>query len=150
MLNDQLLIIRLIVVNWSLRMSFSSVNRSDTSYSVPTLTRVHQDIGEVAVAASKRKDSESIETSILLTEEASRATGLRAGMRVSLLRGTGVDKGKVRIVANPLGSLKLGETFEPSPYHVRLRTSRLLSRTRSAKTAKVLSYAKGALTLSIS
>ena len=133
-------------------MSYSSVNRADNSYITPDLTRATQSakFGEVSVGAYHRNDSGSVETSIYLSEEASRATGLRPGIRISLLRGTGVDKGKVRIVANPLGSLKLGETFEPSPYHVRLRTSRLLSRTRSAKTAKVLSYAKGALTLSIS
>ena len=132
-------------------MSYSAVNKVDVNYETPTLTRVRSEskMGEVAVKASKRTDSNSVVTSIFLDENASRTAGLRRGQRVSLLRGTGKDKGKIRIVANKKGSLKIQESYNHPEFHLRIQSARLFDRKMNPRAARLTSYAKGAITLSV-
>jgi len=128
-------------------MSYSSLNTADTAYSVPSMVRTNAD--EAAIRGHYRADYGTLQTTILLTPEIAKAAGFRAGTRVTVLRGTGKDKGKVRIVANRRGTLKFSRTKAGESYTLRLRTSRLLTRPTSTKEVTVTSYGKGAVTLSL-
>lgn len=129
-------------------MSYSSLNATDTNYSVPALKRSNtEDVA--AVRAHRRADYGTLQTTILLTPEIARTAGFRPGTRVTVLRGTGKDKGKVRLVANRTGTLKFSKTSPGTSYSLRVRTSRLLTRPTSTKDVTVTSYAKGVVTLSL-
>jgi hypothetical protein len=129
-------------------MSYSSLRATDTDYSVPSLTRTNAE-DAAAVRAHYRADYGTLQTTILLSPEIARVAGFRAGTRVTVLRGTGKDAGKVRLVANRNGTLKFGKTKAGESYTIRLRTSRLLTRRTNTKPATVTSYGKGAVTLSL-
>ena len=129
-------------------MSYSSLNTVDTEYSVPTLTRTYNE-DAAAVRAHYRSDYGTLQTTVLLSPEIAKAAGFRAGTRVTVLRGTGKDKGKVRIVANRRGTLRFSKTSPGTSYSLRLRTSRLLTRPSAVRNATVTSYGKGAVTLSL-
>ena len=129
-------------------MSYSSLNTTDTGYSVPALTRTNTE-NAAAVRAHRRADYGTLQTTILLTPEIARVAGFRPGTRVTVLRGTGNDKGKVRLVANRRGTLRFSRTSPGTSYSLRIRTSRLLTRPTTTKGVTVTSYAKGVVTLSL-
>lgn len=131
-------------------MTYSPVNKADTTYVTPTLTRTRpgQELGTVAVRAS-RKSPNSVTTTITLDKQAAKLAGLRRGQRVSLLRGTGKDSGKIRIVADSEGSLKIGESYTRPEFHLSIASARLFDKAMKIKNVHVTSYAKGAITLSM-
>ena len=131
-------------------MSYSAVNKVDVNYVTPTLTRTRpeQELGEVTVRSSRRSPK-SVVTTIALDKQAAKLAGLRRGQRVSLLRGTGKDSGKIRIVANSDGALKIGESYTRPEFHLSISSARLLNSAVKMKNARVISYAKGAITLAV-
>lgn len=133
-------------------MSYTSIYKEEAAATVPALTKISasKTLGDVAIRSAYRQDRPEtpVQTYVLLTPEVAKAAGFRAGTRVSVLKGTGRDAGKVRIVANSKGTLKLGKTGSDT-YNLRIRTSSLLTRRMTTKDAAVTSYAKGAITIAL-
>jgi hypothetical protein len=124
-------------------MSYTSVYETDKVSETPAMVRNRSEAAlPVTVSAYRRTDANSVRTYVILSQEALEAAGLRAGRRVSVLRGEGRDAGKIRIVANRNGSVKISN-------NLLVRTGRLLERTTSNRQAQVTGYAKGALTISL-
>lgn len=124
-------------------MSYTSVYKTDTvATSTPMRRNRSQEALPVTVSAYRRTDTDSVRTYVILSQEALKAAGLRAGRRVSVLRGEGRDAGKIRIVANRKGSVKISD-------NLLVRTGRLLERKTTNRQATVTGYSNGALTISL-
>lgn len=121
-------------------MSFQSLYE-DGKVSTPELTtlRSKEEMSQVSVAAYPTKAS--ARTYIMLNKAIAKAASIRPNSRVSLLVGEGRDKGKVRIVANRNGAVKLNG--------LSVRTSHLLEEATEVRDARVTSFAKGAITVAI-
>ena len=124
-----------------IKMSFTNIHSE--AFTTPTMTTVRNSnkLEPLSVAVYKEANIGN-RTYITLNKEVAKATGIRAGQRVSVLKGTGKDAGKVRIVANKKGSVKL--------HGLTVRSSKLFAEaSNSMPRARETSFAKGALTIAV-
>lgn len=129
-------------------MPFINIKDPSKKITTPKLPtgRSRVTVGNVTVAGYASSDSQGITTAITLDKEVAAVAGLKAGTRVSILRGTGVDEGKIRIVADVNGPVVLTKRSKASN-SLWVRSRGLLQSERSASEARVTSVTKDVLTL---
>lgn len=135
-------------------MAYTSISADNSEPVVKATERLSGDLGSASVIALELNNS--VRTEIRLDRSLAKAVGFRATSRVSVQVGTGRDKGKIRIVANPEGGIKIQDRHAAETVNKRntnssllVRTSRLLETPTARREARIVSAAKGVLTLAI-